>query len=262
MSAPKRSPSVKGSSNIFHELLDSEILPESDKSLERLKHEALIIIAAGTVTTSWTLCVAIYHLLSDARILRKLKDELATVIPRDQKHVPVHVLEKLPYLTAIIQETLRLSYGVSSRLARISPNKPLVFTPHNGGGQSWVIPPGTPVGMTSVLQHHDESIFPDSHSFVPERWLDDPKLGKYLVSFSKGSRHCLGVNLAYAELYLCLSALFCTFGSEEVCTERDVGVLELFETGAKDVEIAVDGFIPMTADDSKGVRVKVRSLKT
>jgi hypothetical protein len=54
----------------------------------------------------------------------------------------------------------------------------------------------TPVGMTSLLMHHNEEIFPDSQSFIPERWMDPEQrkhLEKYLVAFSKGSRQCIGI---------------------------------------------------------------------
>jgi cytochrome P450 len=52
--------------------------------------------------------------------------------------------------------------------------------------------------MTSVHIHHNETIFPDSHEFKPERWLEKrpegaPPLEKYLVSFSRGSRMCAGM---------------------------------------------------------------------
>jgi cytochrome P450 len=50
--------------------------------------------------------------------------------------------------------------------------------------------------MTSVMMHHNETVFPDSYSYVPERWLDPAerkRLEKYLVSFSKGTRQCLGM---------------------------------------------------------------------
>lgn len=63
--------------------------------------------------------------------------------------------------------------------------------------------------MTSVLMHLNPNIFPSPKTFQPERWLENPRLSKYLVSFSKGSRQCLGMNLAYAELYLCLSYMVC-----------------------------------------------------
>ena len=249
-------------STLFHALLRSDTLPASDKTLKRLRDEALIVVGAGTVTTSWALSVSTYHLLASPRILSKLKAELQASLPSDQLHVPLPQLERLPYLTAIIQEGLRLSYGVSSRLQRYSPDKDLVFNAKDG--RSWVIPAGTPVGMTSVLLHHDETIFPDSHAFVPERWLDNPKLGKYLVAFSKGSRQCLGINLAYAEMYLTLSSIFRTFGSsglrstDQEVAQKDQGTLELYETSIKDVEIHADGFVPLPVDSSKGVRVRVR----
>ena len=101
-------------------------------------------------------------------------------------------LEKLPYLTACIQEGIRLSYGVSARNPRVSPVAPMQY-------KEWSIPAGTPVSMTTVDVHHDERFFPDSRSFIPERWLDNPKtadggsLGRYLVAFGRGPRSCLGI---------------------------------------------------------------------
>ena len=215
---------------LFHEILQSN-LPESDKSVSRLKDEAAIVVGAGTLTTSWALSVATYHLPASPRILAKLKTELKTVIPDPDVIVALPVLEQLPHLNAVTQEAIRLSYGVASRLQRISPEKPLIFN-DSDSGQSWVIPPNTPVGMTSVLIHQDESVFPNAISFVPERWIQSPRLDRYLVSFSKGSRQCLRINLAYAEMYLCLAGIFSRFGSggiNGVKMEGDEGVLELFE---------------------------------
>lgn len=182
-------------------------------------------------------------------------------IPDPETRASLPVLEKLPYLVAVVQEAIRLSYGVSSRLQRVSPEKPMLFT-DSSNGKEWSIPPNTPVGMTSALIHHDESIFPNAASFVPERWLGNARLDRYLVSFSKGSRQCLGINLAYVEMYLCLATLFRRFGSSGADGKRDEGdegVLELFETGLRDVEIAADGFVPLPAEGSKGIRIKVRS---
>jgi cytochrome P450 len=52
--------------------------------------------------------------------------------------------------------------------------------------------------------HHNESIFPDSYKFLPERWLDmteRKKLDKYMVSFSKGSRSCVGMKYGLLFFY-------------------------------------------------------------
>ena len=244
---------------IFHEILHSS-LPPAEKTNSRLRDEAWIVIGAGTLTTAWTLTVALYHILASPRILARLKADLKAAIPdREAPSLPLHVIEKIPYLFAIIQESLRLSYGVTARLPRIAPNT-LHFV-DKGSGKDWAIPPHTPVSMSSVFVHHDESIFPDSHAFIPERWIqpEDPRLDRYLVAFTKGSRQCLGIELAYAEMYLALAAIFLRFGSGAVREETDEGVLELWETGSRDVELAADAIIPLVEKGSKGVRIMVRS---
>ena len=243
---------------VFHEILQSN-LPDAEKAIERLTDEAFVVVGAGTLTTAWALSVATSHLLTSSDILKKLKTELNDAIPDPNVSVPLPVLEQLPYLTAVIQEAIRLSYGVSSRLQRISPDKVMLFT-DTRNNYTWSIPPGTPVGMTSVLIHHDESIFPDSKTFRPKRWIENPNLDKYLVSFSKGSRQCLGINLAYAEMYLCLFSIFRRYGSggkHGVKFEGDEGVLELYETELADVEIEADGFVALPRKGTKGVRIKV-----
>ena len=239
---------------IFQEILQSN-LPPKEKTTARLAQDGQVTVVAGTLTTAWVLTVSVVHLLLDPAILRKLRTELKSAIPNAADRPPVQTLEQLPYLTACIQEALRLSYGVSTRLQRIAPDETLIL---NDGKKDWKIPAGTPVGMTSTLIHHNESVFPESHSFKPDRWLENPRLDKYLVSFTKGARQCLGINLAYAELYLMLAGLFRIYGSAGVREDDDVGYLELFETTTKDIKIVADGTIPLPAADSKGVRLRAR----
>ncbi|TVY67437.1 Cytochrome P450 monooxygenase sdnE [Lachnellula suecica] len=239
---------------ILYEILNSD-LPPKEKSDKRLAQDGQAMIVAGTVTTSWALCLAAYYLISQPETLKKLKKELSEALDGPNSIVPLAVLEKLPYLTGCVQECIRLSYGACTRLQRIAPDETLVF---NDGKKDWFIPPGTPVGMTSVQIHHDESIFPESRKFLPERWIDNPRLFKYVLSFSKGTRQCVGINLAYAELYVVLARMFRGYGSKETRFEDDVGYLELFETTAEDVELTRDIFIPVAKAGSKGVRIAVK----
>ena len=246
---------------IFHEILQSN-LPESDKTVSHLRDESLTLVGAGTITSAWILSVATYHLISNPRILFKLKSELKSAIPKADTSVPIAVLEKLPYLVAVVQEALRLGDGVVARLQRVSPDKPMVFIDSSGSGKEWLIPAQTPVAISSFYVHHDESIFSDAESFIPERWIENTRLSRFLVPFSKGSRQCLGINLAYAEIYMCLVAIFRRFGSggeDGVRGEDDEGVLELFETSLKDVETAADFFVPAPIEESEGIRIKVRT---
>jgi cytochrome P450 len=237
---------------VFHALLSSDLPPE-DKGVERLTEEAHTIIAAGQETLSLILTYISFQLLSNPTVLRALKEELVKAIPDPDLVTPEAILSNLPYLTGVIKEGLRLGYGISGRLYRV-PQEPMAFS---SGDREWTIPPGTPVSMSAVLMHHDESIFPDSNEFRPKRWIEDPRLDRYLVSFSKGSRSCLGINLAYAEMYLWLAGVFRRYGSPEVRFETDEGALELFDTDISDADMWGDRFIPATKPGSKRVRIRV-----
>jgi cytochrome P450 len=213
------------------------------------------VVIAGTITTSWALCIAVFYLLSQPETLKRLKAELRTILKGPSSSVTMATVEQLPYLTGCVQECIRLSYGVCTRLQRIAPDETLTF---DDGEKDWYIPPGTPVSMTSVLLHHNESVFPDSKKFLPERWIGHPGLDKYLVSFTKGTRQCVGINLAYAEIYLALARLFSTYGSQEARNEVDQGYLELHETTLYDVILTKDVFIPVGSPGSKGVRIVIK----
>ncbi|KAL5328095.1 hypothetical protein ACEPPN_005803 [Leptodophora sp. 'Broadleaf-Isolate-01'] len=233
----------KSIATIFHDIFSSN-LPDSEKSPDILYQEGQTFIAAGTETTAWCLTVITFSLLSNPSIMSMLRAEL-----KEAKASSGVELEKLPYLSAVIQEGLRLSFGVCARLPRIAPVESLVL---RDGEMVWRIPPNTPVSMSAGIQHLDPRIFPSPLEFQPSRWLNNKGLERYLVSFTKGSRQCAGINLAYAELYLCLNALFGRYGAESM---DSVAKLRLWETGKEDVELNHDLFIPGIKKGSKGVRV-------
>lgn len=211
----------------------------------------MLLVGAGTHTSSWALSVLTFHLLSQPTLLKKLKDELETVQPALGEPFDLVKLEKLPFLTGVIKEGLRLSYGATSRLPRVAPDTPLAYG-------DWVIPPGTPVSMMIPLTHHNETVFPNSYAFEPSRWIDDKtgNLDKYLVAFSRGSRACLGINLAWSELYLAVAGVFSKFGTKEDRRLSEGGLMELYETDEGDVRMERDCFFPVVKEGTKGVRVK------
>lgn len=121
---------------------------------------------------------------------RKLQAELTAMIP-DRDCIPtVAQLEQSPYLRAVVKEALRLHPGVLYRMQRLARD-PMVYTDKRNGA-SLTIPAETRVSMTPLLVHMDPVVFPSPRSFVPERWIENPGLERYLLSFSKGSRTCIG----------------------------------------------------------------------
>jgi cytochrome P450 len=126
---------------IFHGLLSSSSLPESEKSTSRLVDEARILLAAGTDTTANTLAAITYHLLANPEVLRKVKTELETVIPKSDNMPKSSEIESLPYLTAVIQEGIRLHPGVSYRQDRVAPDEDLFFEDVEGR-KKYILPRG------------------------------------------------------------------------------------------------------------------------
>jgi cytochrome P450 len=111
--------------------------------------------------------------------------------------------------------------------------------------------------MSAWFVHHDEAIFPNSHEYIPERWLDNPRLDKYMVSFTKGTRQCVGINLAYAVMYMTTAAIFRRYGGPDSGDSKER--LELFETTKDDVVMVADKFVPWVKEGTKGIRVLVKN---
>ncbi|KAK1710367.1 cytochrome P450 [Colletotrichum lupini] len=241
---------------IFHDMLSSKLLPPAEKTVSRLAQDGQILVQGGTLTTSWTLSLAVFHLINRPSTLRRLRDELFSAIPDRDAVVPLAELENLPYLRGVVKEALRLGFGTSSRLARVCPDETLVYHDKDGSGRSVHLPPGTVIGMSTYKTQTDPRIYYDPFGFHPERWVEDgERLEKYLTVFCGGTRVCLGMALAQAELYLMLAKLFRRWGGAGVVDGSgkegedrragDVGVLRIFETTVRDCEMAADYFIPI-----------------
>lgn len=110
--------------------------------------------------------------------------------------------------------------------------------------------------MATPLVHLNPKVFHDPLIFDPERFIEDPRLKRNLMPFSHGSRQCLGIQLAYAELYLMLGSLWRKFGCKE--DKGDEGWLELYQTDKTDVEMVADRFVPYPKEGSQGIRILVR----
>ncbi|KAL1680777.1 cytochrome P450 [Schizophyllum commune] len=195
---------------IFHHILPGAS-PEKGSTAfptwKSLLDEALSLQIAGSHTVAAACYVGCFHVLNDVRIRPRLVSELMDAIPDIADVVHFEVVEKLPYLTAVIKEALRLSHGIVS---------PMLRTVNADGVEldGMAVPRGTTVAMGNTFVHLDPQIFPNPETFDPERWLkeDSSTLNHYLVAFSKGQRSCTGINLAWCELYLVFASLFRRLG--------------------------------------------------
>ena len=229
--------------SMMHSFLHGDTsLPDEEKTAQYLSMNAMNAVAAGTMTTAHALLWATYHILSIPGIYSALLSELEAAIPDPDSIPPLQVLENLPYLRALMWESIRLSYGASHRLQRVFPERTLNY-------EGYIIPPNTPVGMTSVLLHAQPEIWPSPHEFRPERWLpfetEGQRLMKYMARFSRGSRQCVGMELGKAEFVMTIAAVMRRFGKS---MKLDKGTR--FE---RDVEVRHDCFNPMPSMESTGL---------
>ena len=193
---------------IFENILSSSLPPE-EKEEERLAQEGFVNIVAGSETTSRILSLATFHILDNAWVLERLKEELSTAVPEARSEPSLETVEKLPWLvcgtaeriesktryadqqqTAVIKETLRIAHLLTSRSPVISPDKDLFY-------KDWRIPAGTPVSMTLSNILIDPEIFSEPYIFNPSRWLEGhpeaARSNRFLVAFNRGTRMCIGL---------------------------------------------------------------------
>ncbi|BCS03651.1 cytochrome P450 [Aspergillus luchuensis] len=214
----KEDEKISNSKGAILDAIAAPRMPEHMRTPKRLMEEGLSLAIAGTETTARALSVGTYHLLTKEHVRLKLKEELKTVMPTPDMRVSRTELEKLPYLSGVINESMRLATGVSSRMTRIAPTEALVYKEH-------VIPPGSLFSSSNVFILMNPNIFPNPHDFDPERWIraaeKGERLDRYLVNFSKGARICLGMQLAIAELFIVIASLMRQFDMELVDTPKE-----------------------------------------
>jgi cytochrome P450 len=116
-------------------------------------------------TTACTIAVVFYYILKHPEVRERLEEELRPVIPSASSPMPtLSALEKLPYLTAVINEGHRMANGVVARLARVAPDEDLVC-------QGIKIPKGVTMSESHYFLHRNPEAFPDPLEFHPERFL-------------------------------------------------------------------------------------------
>ncbi|KAM0801931.1 cytochrome P450 [Usnea florida] len=201
-------------------VFDIMLQPDQDKGfvvpeIDELVDEAFLFLVAGTGSTSHTMSCAVFYILSHKEVLKSLRAELKRVTQEECGELSWPVLSSLPYLTAVVRESLRLSTAVPGNLPRVVPRQGVDVC-----GQ-W-IPGGTTVSMANRIVHDNPDLFENPERFVPERWLGEQKKisEKWHVSFSRGPRRCIGMNLAYMEIYTCLANLFSRFEFELYNTDE------------------------------------------
>ncbi|KIK54973.1 hypothetical protein GYMLUDRAFT_176346 [Collybiopsis luxurians FD-317 M1] len=183
---------------IYHYLLEPKD-PGSRPSKKALVDEAFELLGAGSDTVGHACTIGTYFALQEVSISRRLVEELKEAWPDKGRPMSFTALEKLPYLTAFVKESLRMSIGAMHPMPRVVGDE----TPEIAGLN---IPSGTIVAMSSFFMLMNPEVFDNPDTFDPDRWLAEntSEMMADFVPFGKGPRQCL----AWSELYLIFGNIF------------------------------------------------------
>lgn len=174
---------------------DEEGRPLSD---EALRDELIVQLLAGHETTASALAWACSCLLESPESLARLRTELNTNI--NATPLDGAALERLPYLDAVIKESMRLRPIMPTAGARLL-RRDLQL-------RSYTLAAGVFVANSEVVLHRRPDLYPNPLAFEPERFLN-AKVPPYTwMPFGGGGRRCLGMAFALTEMKVVLATIF------------------------------------------------------
>jgi cytochrome P450 len=174
------------------DMLMSATDEQGERRSEQEMHDQLrTLLAAGHETSATALTWALYHIFQDDSVRARLEAEISGC------ETPLDIAG-LPYLGAVIRETLRMHPPVPIVLRRLT-------TPLAVGGVSCEA--GDIVGVGLYSLHFNPSIWPDPDRFDPDRFIGRKHSPFEYAPFGGGYRRCLGAAFAVNELAVAIGTI-------------------------------------------------------
>lgn len=169
--------------------------------------EVSIMLNAGSDTTALAMNNVMVWLLKNPECLSRLREEVEAVLEPEEVVAPYDKVKHLPYLRACLDESLRITPSTTFGLPRRTPPEGSKIL------DEW-IEGNTTVSISAYVAHRDPIIFPEPERFNPDRWLGEQgkNLQPYFISFSTGSRGCIGRNISYLEQTVLLASVVHRYG--------------------------------------------------
>ena len=160
-----------------------------------LKDEMITLLTAGHETTATSLSWAFYWIEKLPEVKEKLLQELDS-LPENADSLEV---ARLPYLTAVCSETLRIYPVAIIAFPRIAKS-PVEIMGYHFDQEAMLAP-------CIYLTHQREDLYPEPKKFRPERFLERQYTPNEFLPFGGGNRRCIGYVLALLEMKLVLATI-------------------------------------------------------
>ena len=167
---------------------------------------AILLLAAGYDTTGSALSWILYDLAMNQNCQDTLYEEI-TELGKEVKHLSYETLQTLPYLDAVIHESLRLHPPIPGLERVCTKDYPIPDS-------NVVLRKGDVVAMATVGICLDSEVYPNPLEYIPDRFLKEnsSERNPYAFSiFSLGPRNCIGMRFSMYEMKCCISNLVARF---------------------------------------------------
>ncbi|AFZ57194.1 cytochrome P450 [Anabaena cylindrica FACHB-243] len=174
-----------------------------------LRDELITLLVAGHETTATAIAWALYWIHKLPEVRQKLLSEIDGL----GGNLDSNAIFKLPYLTAVCNETLRIyPIGMLTFPRRVK-------TPISVCG--YELEAGTVIMGSIYLTHNREDIYPNPKKFNPERFLEKQFSPYEFLPFGAGARRCIGLAFAQFEMKLVLAKILSGW-QLELANTRDI----------------------------------------
>lgn len=194
--------------------------PEAQQFLSQhdLESDVFMIMLAGADTSFSVLINLCYRLAANKQHQDQLRAEITNAFNhKDKTSVDWTVLSSAQFLSAFINEVLRIHPPVPSGMARITPLEGLRIgadKESKGTPETLFIPGGVNVSVPTFSLHRSPQYWVQPDTFIPERWSTKPELildRRAWCPFSLGTYGCAGKYFALMEIKLVISRLVLDF---------------------------------------------------
>ena len=155
-----------------------------------IEHNAATLIGAGSDTTSTYLTGAMWHLMANPEKLARLQNDVREAFASKEDICVQTILERLPYLQAVIDEAFRMYPPAVVGQVRVTP-------PEGRELCGEFVPGHTFVYLNQWAAYYSSQNFGRPNEFIPERWMGGEEWEwehrGVLQPFSMGPRNCVGM---------------------------------------------------------------------
>jgi len=168
---------------------------------EEIVANAWVFLLGGFETTANTLTYCCYLLAKHPDIQQRVYEEIVQHVQIGQD-LEFDVLSQLIYLDQVISETLRMYPPVVLMITREVASDTQIG--------DYDIPAGTNIQIPVWQVHHNPDIWPNPHTFDPDRFLPKRKKERHpmaWIPFGAGPRGCIGLRFALLETKVALAKI-------------------------------------------------------